>query len=61
MAGGCEGCFRPCWAEVGFMVLDPMSTLEMVHNQVLAQIPRGPVDTDRVESLLRQASREARP
>jgi len=55
MASSCEGCFRPCWAEVGFMVLDPMSTLEMVRNQLKAQVPRGPVDTDAVDRLLMEA------
>jgi MoaA/NifB/PqqE/SkfB family radical SAM enzyme len=28
--GSCEGCFRPCWAEVSFLALDPRSRWEMV-------------------------------
>ena len=60
LAGGCEGCFRPCWAEVGFMVMDPRSTLEMVRNQLTAMPPRGRVDRAAVEKLLLEA-REATP
>ena len=29
----CEGCFRPCWAEVGFLMNDPFALLEMVRTQ----------------------------
>lgn len=36
----CEGCFRPCWAEVGFMVFQTRAALEMARNQVLARKPR---------------------
>ena len=36
----CEGCFRPCWAEVGLMFASPASLVEMARNQVLAQMPR---------------------
>ena len=55
LASSCEGCFRPCWAEVGFMVLDPMSTLEMVRNQITAMVPRDPVDRAAVTRLLLEA------
>lgn len=30
----CEGCFRPCWAEVGFLMNDPFALAEMVRTQV---------------------------
>ncbi len=63
LVAGCEGCYRPCWAEVGFMVLDPMSTLEMVRNQLIARRERGAPDLARARELLAQAAgeQEARP
>ena len=41
----CEGCFRPCWAEVGFMVHEPRSLVEMMRIQVQSRRPRPRVDT----------------
>lgn len=30
----CEGCFRPCWAEIGLLMGEPLSLLEMTRNQL---------------------------
>ena len=30
----CEGCFRPCWAEIGLLMGEPRSLLEMTRNQL---------------------------
>ena len=32
----CEGCFRPCWAEIGLMMGGPRSLAEMAGNQLRA-------------------------
>ena len=40
----CEGCFRPCWAEVGFLMNDPWSLAEMVRTQAGSYRGRPRVD-----------------
>ncbi len=40
----CEGCFRPCWAEVGFLMNDPFSLAEMVRTQLGSYRGRPTVD-----------------
>jgi MoaA/NifB/PqqE/SkfB family radical SAM enzyme len=37
---GCEGCFRPCWAEIGLLMGEPRSLLEMARSQAIAARPR---------------------
>jgi MoaA/NifB/PqqE/SkfB family radical SAM enzyme len=41
---GCEGCFRPCWAEVSFMMLQARALLEMVRVQARSKLRRRKVD-----------------
>ena len=48
----CEGCFRPCWAEVALMLQDPVSLLEMAQVQVTARLRRRRVDRAAVAALL---------
>ena len=36
-AAGCEGCFRPCWAEIGLLMGRPDSLLEMARSQLSAR------------------------
>ncbi len=36
----CEGCFRPCWAEIGLLMGEPRSLLEMARSQAIAARPR---------------------
>lgn len=40
----CEGCFRPCWAEVAFMMLEPRSLREMIGVQARTRMSRRTVD-----------------
>jgi len=41
---GCEGCFRPCWAEVSFMMLERRALWEMVRTQATVRLSRRKVD-----------------
>ena len=54
----CEGCFRPCWAEVSYMMTDPRSFLEMARVQARVRLGRRPLDLDAARSLL-ERRREA--
>lgn len=45
---GCEGCFRPCWAEVSFMALEARSLLEMTRVQATARLRRRRVNSGEV-------------
>ncbi len=51
-AASCEGCFRPCWAEIGLLMGRPDSLLEMARSQVLALRPRPRVNTRAIEHHL---------
>jgi len=53
---GCEGCFRPCWAEISFLMLETRALAEMARVQARAKLRRRRVDTARV---LRRAGLEA--
>jgi len=41
----CEGCFRPCWAEIGLLMGEPASLLEMARNQLRSARRRPRVNT----------------
>ncbi len=56
---GCEGCFRPCWAEVAFMLHEPRSLLEMVRIQAQSRLPRPRVDAVALRRTLLGRSRPA--
>jgi len=42
----CEGCFRPCWAEIGLLMGEPTSLLEMTRNQLRSARRRPPVNAE---------------
>jgi len=51
-AASCEGCFRPCWAEVGLLMGRPDSFMEMARSQLLARRRRPRVSTRAIEHHL---------
>jgi MoaA/NifB/PqqE/SkfB family radical SAM enzyme len=51
----CEGCLRPCWAEVSFMLTDARSLWEMARLQTRAWWPRRRVDVAAVRDWLRRS------
>lgn len=48
----CEGCLRPCWAEMGFLLLEPRGLLEMIRTQALARRGRPKINKDRIRAKL---------
>ena len=48
----CEGCFRPCWTEISYLVHDPRSLLEMTRVQLKNRLRRRRVDTGVIRKLL---------
>lgn len=52
LATTCEGCFRPCWAEISFLVLEPRSLWEMSRVQLFSGRKRPPVDREAVRRLI---------
>jgi MoaA/NifB/PqqE/SkfB family radical SAM enzyme len=51
-AAGCEGCFRPCWAEIGLLMGRPDSLAEMARSQLLARRRRPAVNARAIEHHL---------
>jgi radical SAM protein with 4Fe4S-binding SPASM domain len=47
---GCEGCLRPCWAEVAFMMTEPSSLFEMAGIQRIARRKKRDLDLDEVRN-----------
>lgn len=48
----CEGCFRPCWAEVGYMVHDGRALVEMARLQLRSRLSGRAVDTAAARAML---------
>jgi len=46
----CEGCFRPCWAEIAFLMSDAGSLWEMMRFQLRAMRRRPEIDPQRLRS-----------
>jgi MoaA/NifB/PqqE/SkfB family radical SAM enzyme len=56
----CEGCFRPCWAEVSFLMTDPRSLIEMAAIQTRSWTHARTIDRDGARALLGQRGAAAR-
>ena len=48
----CEGCFRPCWTEISYLVHDPRSLLEMTRIQLKNRFHQRTVDSGVIRTLL---------
>jgi MoaA/NifB/PqqE/SkfB family radical SAM enzyme len=48
----CEGCFRPCWAEISLLMLEARALGEMLRVQASATIGRRRVDTSSLHRKL---------
>ena len=52
-ASGCEGCYRPCWTEISYLVFDPRSLMEMTRVQLKNRLRPRRVDTNAIRELMR--------
>ncbi len=52
----CEGCFRPCWAEISLLMLEVRALGEMVRVQASTKLRRRKIDTRSLQRRL-EASR----
>ena len=59
-ARACEGCYRPCWTEISYLVFDRRSLLEMARVQLKNRLRPRRVDLGAIRELMASAERGAR-
>ncbi len=55
----CEGCFRPCWAEISYMVTDPRGMLEMAWLQFTGKKQKQRFDAQEVREWIANQSKSS--
>ena len=56
----CEGCYRPCWTEISYLVHDPRSLLEMTRVQMKNRLRPRRVDTSVIRALMDAGTEEGK-